>query len=128
MAQVKNRDILETFSGSFPLLQKVYSVYEKAPEISNDQENTLRRSMEETTLEILELIVVASRQPLEIKKETLRTAMRKIDTLKVFADCAAQTGLISKEAFDDQIANIGSMGAMVGGWYKAIKDQKKENV
>lgn len=126
MSQVQYKDILDTFTDSFPLLQKVYNVYEKSPSISKDQENTLRRSVEMTTLEVLELIVVASRQGFEAKKDTLRHAGTKIDTLKVFIDLAGQTGLIKdKEAQELQEA-VNNVGKMVGGWLKGMAAKAKE--
>lgn len=125
--QYKYKDILETFNEGFPLLEKVYDIYEKSPSISKDQENTLRRSVEMTTLEILELIVIASRQGYEGKKETLRHAGTKVDTLKVFIDLAGQTGLIKdKEAQDLQDA-VTNVGKMIGGWLKKMSEKKEES-
>ena len=110
MSKTKYKDILDTFTESFPLLDKVYDVYTKSPSISSDQENTLRRSVEITTLEILELIVVASRQSYQAKRETLKQASDKLDTLKVFVDLAAQTGLISDKDADDLSASVENVG------------------
>lgn len=120
------KDILETFTDGFPLLQKVYEVYEKSPDISSDQENTLRRSVEMTTLEVLELIVVASRQYKEAKLETLRQAGNKLDTLKVFIDLASQTGLINDKKTTELQQAIASVGKMIGGWRKNLSVAKKE--
>lgn len=121
------KDILETFTDGFPLLQKVYEVYEKSPTISSDQENTLRRSVEMTTLEVLELIVIASRQYKEAKGETLRQAANKLDTLKVFIDLASQTGLIDEKKTTELQQAIASVGKMIGGWRKNLAAAKKEN-
>lgn len=126
MNQVKYKDILETFTDGFPLLQKVYEVYEKSPSISTDQENTLRRSVEMTTLEILELIVIASRQGRSTKGETLRQALNKLDTLKVFIDLAAQTGLIDEKQTGELVAAISNVGKMLGGWLKGLTAKKEE--
>ena len=126
MTAVKTRDIIESFSGNFPLLQKVYSVYEKSPLISQDQENTLRKSIESTTLEILELIVVASRQFSEGKKETLIQAMRKIDTLKVFVDMAIKTSYVDGKHGEEFQESVNGVGAMVGGWLKAVNTKKEK--
>lgn len=120
------KDILETFTDGFPLLQKVYEVYEQSPSISTDQENTLRRSVEMTTLEVLELIVVASRQYKEAKVDTLRQAGNKLDTLKVFIDLASQTGLIDDKKTGDLQNAIANVGKMIGGWKKNLLAVKKE--
>ena len=126
MAQVKYKDILDTFTDSFPLLEKVYEVYEKSPNISEDQENTLRRSIEMTTLEVLELIVVASRQTFNAKQETLRQAGNKLDTLKVFIDLASQTGLIDDKNAKDLQSSVQNVGMMIGGWRKKLREVEKK--
>lgn len=115
------KDILETFSSGFPLLQKVYEVYEKSPTISKDDENTLRRAIEMTTLEALECIVVASRQAKDNKRETLEQATRKLDTLKVFVDLSQKIGQISKPNAKKLTDSINVIAKMVKGWIKNIK-------
>ncbi len=127
MATTKYKDILDTFTESFPLLQKVYEVYEQSPAVSQDQENTLRRSVEMTTLEILELIVIASRQSYEAKKDTLRQALNKLDTLKVFVDLAAQTGVMSDKDADTLSESVQNVGKMIGGWVKKVHENTKQS-
>lgn len=128
MSQAQYKDILDTFTDGFPLLQKVYEVYEKSPSISSDQENTLRRSVEMTTLEILELIVVAARQGRTAKTETLRQALNKLDTLKVFIDLASQTGLVKEDHHRELTTAVTNVGKMIGGWVKSLSAVKKEEV
>src|SRR3989304_1379148 len=108
--QTKYRDVLESFSTGFPLLPKVYEVYEQTQAISEDQENTLRRSVEMNILEIIELIVVAHRQSKEAKAETLKQANVKIDTVKVFVDKADKTKMIDKKQSDALRATIDNIG------------------
>jgi len=128
MAQAsKYKDILDTFTDSFPLLEKVYQVYEQTPQISEDQENTLRRSIEMTTLETLELIVIASRQLIDARIETLRQANNKLDTLKVFVDLATQTDLIDEKIAKSMSESIQNVGKMIGGWIKKSYEFKKNN-
>lgn len=114
------RGILETFNSSFPLLQKVYAVYEATPEISKDQENTLRRSVEMTTLEILELIVVATRQTGSLKKDSLKHVLTKIDTIKVFIDLGKQTGIMDQTAAQNILDELNKIGRMIEGWNNKI--------
>ena len=121
----KYKDILDTFSDSFPLLEKVYDVYGQSPKISEDQENTLRRSVEMTTLETLELIVIASRQSIAARIDTLRQASNKLDTVKVFVDLAAQTDLIDESAAKEMETSIQNVGKMIGGWIKKSNEYKK---
>ena|SRR3989338_4737706 len=125
--QTKYRDVLESFSTGFPLLPKVYEVYEQTQAISEDQENTLRRSVEMNLLEIIELVVVAHRQSKEAKVETLRQATIKVDTVKVFVDMADKTKMIDKKQADLLRATIDNVGKMVGGMRKQLSIQKESN-
>ncbi len=127
MTTLKYKDILDTFTESFPLLEKIYEVYDKTPEISTDQENTLRRSIEMTTLELLELIVVASRQGYQAKKETLKQCAHKLDTLKVFVDLGIQTGTIPEKQGEGIQESVQQVGKMIGGWIKKINEASKKD-
>ena len=114
------KDILENFSEKFPILNKTYELYQSASEISSSEENTLRKSAEITILEILELIVIATRQAKVDKKQTLKQAMRKLDTMKVFADMAAQLELVNETKYNQIHEGLNSVGAMLGGWLKSV--------
>ena len=118
MARMK--DILENFSEKFPILNKTYELYQNASEISSSEENTLRKSAEITILEILELIVIATRQAKVDKKQTLKQALRKLDTMKVFADMASLLELIKEPKYNKIQEGLNSVGAMLGGWLKSV--------
>jgi hypothetical protein len=118
MARMK--DILENFSEKFPILNKTYELYQNASEISSSEENTLRKSAEITILEILELIVIATRQAKLDKKQTLKQALRKLDTMKVFADMASQLDLVKEPKYNKIQEDLNSIGAMLGGWLKSV--------
>lgn len=117
----KHRDILDTFNQGFPLLATIFQIYEKSPEVSADPENTLRRSVEMTTLEVLETIVVATRQRRESKITSLEQAITKLDTLKVFIDLAQQTGVLKGARGLSIMTEIGDAAKMINGWIKALK-------
>jgi len=122
----KSMDILENFSEKFPILDKTYDLYKEASEISKNEENTLRKSSEITILEILELIVIATRQGKEEKKHTLIQALRKLDTLKVFADMAKDLKNLSEAKYNEIHEALNSVGQMLGGWLKAVNAPPKE--
>jgi hypothetical protein len=122
----KPKDILENFSEKFPILAKTYNLYKEASEISKNEENTLRKSSEITILEILELIVIATRQSREQKKQTLIQALRKLDTLKVFADMAKDLKNLSETKYTEIQGSLQSIGQMLGGWLKAVNAPPKE--
>ena len=119
--QPKRKDILESFSEKFPILQQTYQIYDLAGKITKDQENTLRKSTEITILEILELIVLASRQGKDNKRQTLIQAITKVDTLKVFADMAKDLNIITDDKYKEILEGFSGLGRMLGGWIKAVK-------
>ncbi len=115
----KQKDILDNFSEKFPLLDRLYELYKQTSEVSKNEENTLRKSAEITTLEILELVVIATRQAKIEKSQTLRQAVRKLDTLKVFVDMAKGLQTIKEEKYEQIQESLSSVGKMLGGWLKS---------
>jgi len=116
----KAKSIFENFSEKFPILNKTYELYQEAAEISKNEENTLRKSSEITILEILELIVIATRQSKEEKKNTLKQTLRKLDTLRVFANMAKELKAVSEAKYNAFLTASESVSKMVGGWLKAV--------
>lgn len=115
----KQKDILDNFSEKFPILNKLYDLYQQSESMSKNEENTLRKSSEITILEILELVVIATRQAKTDKKQTLIQAVRKLDTLKVFADMAKQVQAIKEDKYLEIQECLNSVGRMLGGWLKS---------
>jgi len=123
----KQKDILENFSENFPLLNRIYDLYQQMPDISKSEENTLRKSSEITILEILELVVIATRQSKEEKIQTLRQAARKLDTLKVFTDMAKESKTIKDDKYGQIQESLQSVGRMIGGWLKSAATAKQSS-
>ena len=115
----KPKDILENFSEKFPILGCFHTAYQQVAEISKNEDNTLRKSAEITIFEILELIVIATRQGKAEKFQTLKQAMRKLDTLRVFADMASDIKLLASNKYDDLQITLQTGGKMLGGWLKS---------
>lgn len=116
----KAKNIFENFSEKFPLLQKSYELYRQTGELAKSEENTLRKSSEITVLEVLELIVIATRQGKTDKFQTLKQIMRKLETLKVFTDMAKDVKQISENKYKEINEAVENVSKMVGGWLKAI--------
>jgi len=117
MAKIKT--IFENFSEKFPLLQQAYTLYRQMAELAKNEENTLRKSSEITVLEILELIVIATRQGKTDKFQTLKQIMRKLETLKVFTDLAKDIKQISESKYSEINEALENVSKMIGGWLKA---------
>ncbi|MCX6743277.1 MAG: four helix bundle protein [Candidatus Parcubacteria bacterium] len=116
----KVKSIFENFSEKFPLLQKFYALYRQVSDLAKNEENTLRKSSEITVLEILEMIVIATRQGKTDKFQTLKQIMRKLDTLKVFTDMAKDVKQISDSKYGELNQSLEDVSKMIGGWLKAI--------
>ncbi len=116
----KGKSIFENFSEKFPLLQKFYALYNQVSDLAKSEENTLRKSSEITVLEILEMIVIATRQGKTDKFQTLKQIMRKLDTLKVFTDMAKDVKQISDSKYKELNQALEDVSKMIGGWIKAI--------
>ena len=110
------KDIFGNFSEKFPLLQRFYELYQQLTGLAKDAENTIRKSSEITVLEIIELIVIATKQNKESKKQTLIQIMRKLDTLKVFAHMAKDVKQINDSKYNEIDGALQNVGKMFGGW------------
>jgi len=120
----KSRDILDNFSEKFPLLNRLYDLYQQMPDLSKNEENTLRKSSEITILEILELVVIATRQAKDEKSGTLSQAIRKLDTIKVFTNMARELEQVKHDKYEKIQESLQSVGKMLGGWLKSAKAAK----
>ena len=95
--------------------------------MAKNEENTLRKSSEITVLEILEMIVIATRQGKTDKFQTLKQIMRKLDTLKVFANMAKDVKQISDNKYGELNESLESVSKMIGGWIKAVNPANAAN-
>jgi lipopolysaccharide biosynthesis regulator YciM len=121
------KTIFENFSEKFPLLQKFYGLYQQVADMAKNEENTLRKSSEITVLEILEMIVIATRQGKTDKFQTLKQIMRKLDTLKVFANMAKDVKQITDAKYGELNESLENVSKMIGGWLKAINPANSAN-
>lgn len=119
----ETKNIFDCFSEKFPILQKLYELYNYAGRISNYEDNTIRKSTEITVLEIIELIVIATKQDKGNKRQTLKQVERKLDCIKVFFDMAKD---LNQKEIDGANECLYELSRMVGGWLKALKDPEFE--
>lgn len=122
----KRKDILETFSDKFPVFDKAYALYSQIEASGGAPEDTLRKSSEITILEFIELIVLASRQSKEAKRTTLRQALMKLDTLKVFIGLAKQMQGMTDESSSKISEELQNLSKMIGGWARSLAPKEAE--
>ncbi len=122
--QYKHKDILESFSEKFPVFEKAYNLYHSFAGIGMDAEDTLKKSSEITLLEVIELIVLASRQAKDAKRTTLRQALIKLDTLKVFMDLAVKLQGASPDESSKLSQDLQVLSKMIGGWARNLAQKE----
>lgn len=120
----KHKDILESFSEKFPVFEKAYNLYHAFAGLGMDREDTLKKSSEITLLEVIELIVLASRQAKDAKRGTLRQALIKLDTLKVFMDLAGKLQGISADESSKLSQDLQVLSKMIGGWARNLAQKE----
>ena len=80
---------------------------------------TLGNKIENTILEVLELILSASYQPKHQKDETLRKASDKTDLLKYLVRLAHNTKSINIKKYLIAEEKVLEIGRMLGGWIRS---------
>jgi len=119
----KEKNVMEHFSEKFPLLQRLYDLYQATEHFSKSEDNTLRKSSEITILEIIELVVIATRQEKHEKLSTFRQIKRKVDALEVFMNMSVEVGSMATKPAQEFKEIIDSVNKMIGGWEKACEDK-----
>lgn len=108
-----------------PIVQRVYDFYrvlyghvEKMPK---KDKYTLGQKTQNTTLELLELLIGASTTAREKKLALLEQAAIKLDLLKIFIRLANEVKAISPKAYIELEAVLNEIGKMLGGWIRSTK-------
>ncbi len=103
-----------------PILQKVksvyvfwYSIYHTIPKTHR---YTLAIKIDELFIEIIEMISSASFVKKEEKTPYLRTAIRKLDTLKILLLVLWETRSIDTKKYELISLPLDEIGRMLGGW------------
>jgi hypothetical protein len=104
-----------------PLLQKVKAVYllwfSITQHLPASQRHTLGRRIDDLFVETIEMLVTASFLPREEKIPFVRTAIRKLDTLKIFLSILWETKSLDNKKFIALSVPLEEIGRMTGGWY-----------
>ena len=103
-----------------PILQKVksvyvfwYSIYHTIPKTHR---YTLAIKIDNLFIEIIEMISSASFVKKEEKTPYLRTAIRKLDTLKILLLVLWETKSIDTKKYELLSLPLDEIGRMLGGW------------
>ncbi|MDQ1281928.1 MAG: hypothetical protein QG630_279 [Patescibacteria group bacterium] len=114
-----------------PLLQKIkslylfwYSIYHTIPKTHR---YTLAIKIDNLFIEIIEMVSSASFVKKEDKIPYLRTAIRKLDTLKILLLVLWETGSIDTKKYELLSLPIDEIGRMLGGWLGQIEKNSPKN-
>ncbi|MCX6722783.1 MAG: four helix bundle protein [Candidatus Staskawiczbacteria bacterium] len=107
-----------------PVLEKAKVVYKKWMEMHRNIERTARFSIgtriDNSLLDILELLRRAVYTPIDKKIILLNEASIKIDTSRFFLQILWETKLISSKQYISIETDIQDLGRIIGGWKKGL--------
>ena len=113
-----------TINPDIPIFQKIYDFYKelyqsllKFPKVHR---YTLGQKLDDTTLELFEFLVLASKRQLE-KSTLLHKANAKLETLKLLLRLAKDTKSIDNNKYLALESSLQEIGKMLGGWMKHVE-------
>jgi four helix bundle protein len=107
-----------------PIIQKTYDFYREfyklIPQIPKLDRYTLAQKIEKSCLDMLELLICASRKEKNGKLQLLDQAATKLDLLKLFLRLGEETKAIPSKRYLDLSKMLQEIGRMLGGWIRSI--------
>lgn len=114
-----------------PVLQKIksiyvfwYSIYHLVPKTHR---YTLALKIDTLFIELIEMSVSASFTQKQDKIPYLRTAIRKLDTLKILLMVLWETRSIDTKKYEMLSVPLDEVGKMLGGWLGQTEKQNSPN-
>jgi hypothetical protein len=120
--------ILQTHRAKLlPVLERIrsnylfwYSIYHTVPKTHR---YTLALKIDSLYIELIEMTTSASFLPKQDKLPYLRTAIRKLDTLKILLSILWETRSIDTKKYELLSVPTEEIGKMLGGWMGQIEKQ-----
>jgi hypothetical protein len=110
-----------------PVLERIrsnylfwYSIYHTVPKTHR---YTLALKIDSLYIELIEMTTSASFLPKQDKLPYLRTAIRKLDTLKILLSILWETRSIDTKKYELLSVPTEEIGKMLGGWMGQIEKQ-----
>jgi len=108
-----------------PLLQKIYDFYRElylaTEKMPKKDKYTLGEKMSKTSLDIMELLIIASSASKEEKMSILARADAKLELLKMLVRLAEEIKSISTKKYLNLQEKLQEIGRMLGGWIRSLK-------
>jgi len=108
-----------------PIFHKTYELYKEIYGLRNTLPKQDRYAIwlkvENTTLEVLEAILVAISLSKNQKSEVLENASKKLNILRVFVRISKDVSAIDNKKYIFLQEKLDEIGRMLGGWIKSTK-------
>jgi hypothetical protein len=106
-----------------PIFQKVYELYkllyQYVASFPKKDRYTLGQRVENSLLDFMESVILASQLPKTDKLPVLQKASIKLDVLKVFIRLCKDLKILDNKKYLILESQIQEIGRMLGGWIKA---------
>lgn len=107
-----------------PILKKFYGLYKDfhtfRSSIPKQDRHTLWQKCENLSLELLELVLLASQRTKNEKLSSLETASVKLNILRFLVRLAREIKVIDDKKYLALETAIDEIGRMLGGWIKSV--------
>lgn len=115
-----------------PVLERIrntylfwYNIYHTVPKTHR---YTLALKIDSLYIELIEMTTSASFLPKQDKLPYLRTAIRKLDTLKILLSILWETRSVDTTKYELLSVPLEEIGKMLGGWFGQVERQlEKQN-
>lgn len=108
-----------------PIFKKIYELYRLIHsyrgQIAKADRHSLWQRIENSCLELLELVLLASQQSKQTKLPGLQAASIKLSVLRVLIRLAKDTKAIDLKKYAALQTLIDEIGRMLGGWLRSVK-------
>ena len=108
-----------------PIFTKTYDFYKEIYALRNtlpkQDRYAIWQKVENATLEILEIILIATSLSKNEKAEVLENASKKLNILRVFIRLSKDIKAIDNKKYIALQEKLDEIGRMLGGWIKSTK-------
>ena len=108
-----------------PIFTKIYDLYklfnQYLTSFPKGKRYTIGQKIDQTILEMIELVIMAGYLPREQKLPSLQKLSIKLDLLKILLRLANETKCIDSNKHQQILLQCLEIGRMLGGWIKTVK-------
>ena len=107
--------VLERLKAAYILWSAYYKIFEKT------RRYTLGAKIDGLFIDLIEAMAAGSFLPKSDKEPYIRTAIRKLDTLKILLLIAWETNALDAKKYGALSKVLDDIGKQLGGWYGQLK-------